>query len=734
MKSFSTIARKPFHFLSIKKYMVSVILLACICGFFIPVAFAGDPWYIKPITWILDFLLGLLGGIHDPMDHVFNGGCAPADNYFRGCPDYSVMGMWTEGQFKHVIYRGFMLFSVFAFFMITASIIKSGVLLSLKSLSSTMKLEVNDALIKSIIAIVLLFQFFTLTGALFKANNLIVDLVKRDLTGGIIVKDFNNNVIEGDGLVITNERIVMSDLNTGMSQMESPISEAAVSLVAKGVSIWWEVFYLQRKLMIGLLLVLAPLWICCLFYPNLHSITFTAMKELWSQIIAQALHASLFWFYFHIMDDQMGWFQAVVAMCLFIPISESVRFIFGATSGTGGKLAMIGTLTGAAGLMNMTKAVTSLGKGALNAGGALAGQKSGGSQTGRGASSGGGFGPAQFGQSMLSGSSSAERGGGGINPSVARTNTPFTRRLRAAGEFGAGIGSAALRLGLGFAGSGLGPAGAFIGGEVGAKMGDRAGYSAGAASFVGSKIAAQGAVNGAKKVAAHVKQMPGTYQSAYSALTPRDGDVPTRKIRALGSAMRGQGKQPSSPQDEAHSLALNREQSAERWGAAGEVVMGRGGYEQGDAFARRNVPGRKLSAGRLNDMKQSGVKSVYTVENNNSSVLAYKNPNDNSFVPISNYSRGNSSLQAGQTVVSQYSIEGEGNSVRLAPVKEQVNVKVEGGGSSKPEFAPVSYLYNNGGKSAYNGKTADPHQFIGSGNEQKSQHVDLLRKKFVDKY
>ncbi len=167
MKSFSTIARKPFHFLSIKKYMVSVILLACICGFFIPVAFAGDPWYIKPITWILDFLLGLLGGIHDPMDHVFNGGCAPADNYFRGCPDYSVMGMWTEGQFKHVIYRGFMLFSVFAFFMITASIIKSGVLLSLKSLSSTMKLEVNDALIKSIIAIVLLFQFFTLTGALF---------------------------------------------------------------------------------------------------------------------------------------------------------------------------------------------------------------------------------------------------------------------------------------------------------------------------------------------------------------------------------------------------------------------------------------------------------------------------------------------------------------------------------------------------------------------------------------
>jgi hypothetical protein len=32
---------------------------------------SGEPWYAKPIVWILQKILEVFGGIHDPADHVF---------------------------------------------------------------------------------------------------------------------------------------------------------------------------------------------------------------------------------------------------------------------------------------------------------------------------------------------------------------------------------------------------------------------------------------------------------------------------------------------------------------------------------------------------------------------------------------------------------------------------------------------------------------------------------------
>lgn len=724
MKKFLDAMSSKFK-ISRKKYFISILLLSVLFTLFLPVAYAGDPWYIKPLIWMLDLILGLLGGIHDPMDHVFNGGCGVANNFFRGCPDYSVWGIWTEEQFTTAIYRGFMLFSIVASAIVTTSVIKSGVLLSLKNLSSTTKFEVNDALIKATIAIVLLSQFFVIVGFMFSMNSLIVNLAKQDLRGNINVTTSEGELVPSSGKVIESERIQMNDLNISLDDVTNTVGESVVSLSSKAVGIWWEVFYLQRKLMIGILLVLAPVWICLMFYPSLHGVTAAAMKELWSQIIAQGLHAVLFWFFFKIMDNQMGWFQILVAMCLFIPLSESVRFILGANAQTGGKLAAIGTLAGAAGIMNMTKAVASIGKGGLNAIKASRGLPT---SNYSGGSMNNGIGVmAQNGVGAFAGSGYAERGGHNFSTAMAsRVNNNFSRKLRAAGELGAGFGSAGLRMAGTFTGVGLGPFGAFAMGEVGAKAGDRVGYSAGAGTYVAGSSAA----SGAKAVGAKARQLPQNYKDAYSSMTNRDGDKPTRVVKSAAAAIRGgSSNQPLTPEQEGIQQAKKLEKTSERWGAAAEVVFGRGGFEVGDNYAKSKFPGRSLTAGKLNDLSKTGTKTVYTVETQDSSMLAYQNP-QGEFVPISNYGKGNMSLKRGETAVSAYSIQGEGNQVRMVPVKMKVEVPVEGG-SSQVEYVNSSHVYTESGKIPFSGKPADPHQFISPRRED--EHVDLKRKNFVAK-
>jgi hypothetical protein len=712
-------------FLKKKKLLISMFALTFVTSAFIPSAHAAsaDPWYIAPLAWILDFLLGILGGIHDPMDHVFYNGCGIAGQFFGTCQDRSIWGMFTPQQFSQVIYRGFLMFAAVATFIVFASVIKSGVLLSLRNLSSTLKFEVTDTMIKTLIAIVLMAQFFTITNSMFKVNDLFVGMVKTDLTGSTVVRTLNSaTVVPGDGRTI-NGRIEMNSLSQGLSETSSPIAKAAVSLASRGVAIWWEVYYLQRKLMIALLVILAPLWICCMFYPMLHGVTFAAFKELWSQIIAQAIHATLFWGYFHLIDNQMGWFDAIVAMSLFIPISESIRFIFGATSGAGGKLAAIGTMTGAAGIMNMTKAVSSIGKGGINAFKAYNGMPTG------NASNKLSKGIASFANpASSSGVGGGGGGGGSADPGMPKSS--LERKIRASGEIGAGLGSAFLRTGLGFAGAGLGPAGAFFGGEAGDKLGDAVGYRGGVASYAGGKTA----VSGMKEMGSRISQIPTNFNEAYNEISPRDGDRSARIVKAAHMAVGGAKKDspPMTFEQQQAAKAESRERSAERWGIAGEALQGRGGYAAGDAFGRTKNSGRTLSPAKLADMRDvKGVKQIYTVETEGSSYLAEKDSNTGEYTPISNFGRGNPALAKGQTVVTAHNIQGQGNAIRLSPVKEQVNYQVEGSDRPHSEFVNSSHMYTESGKASFAGKTVDPNQFIGPSNP--NSNTDLRRKNFISK-
>lgn len=101
-------------------------------------------------------------------------------------------------------------------------------------------------------------------------------------------------------------------------------------------------------------------------FPKLQGITSYAMKELWAQTIAQTIHAAIFWLYFWLFDSNTDWLTYIIALSIFIPVSESLRFAMGATSESGGKLAMIGTAAGFGSLMHGAKAVGDIKNGVKN--------------------------------------------------------------------------------------------------------------------------------------------------------------------------------------------------------------------------------------------------------------------------------------------------------------------------------------------------------------------------------
>ncbi|CAG7651620.1 hypothetical protein ACFQI7_28005 [Paenibacillus allorhizosphaerae] len=722
-----------------KRLLISLGLVSIVSSIFAPAAFAGsgDPWYAQPFTWFLDFMYGILGGIHDPADHIFYQGCGILGTTFKACADRSVWGLFTTQQYNTVLYRGFWMFAGLSMGFICASVIKSGVLLSFSRLSSTLKFEVNDALIKTVVATILIGQFFSITSAFFSLNNAVVNMVAKDLMKPQVVVDNKGNVIPNDGRSIQDWRIEMNSLCENTSELTSPIARAACALTVRGAAVWWEVFYLQRKFMIAILVILAPLWISCMFYPMLHGVTMTAWKELWAQIISQALHAVLFWIYYHLIDDQMGWFQMLVGMCLFIPISESIRFIFGATSRTGGMLAAAGTMVGAAGMMNLTKGMMTVGKGLVNGHKAYKGIPTDNNQ-----SSGAGHGlPGMGGNKAGGGSAGASYGGSVADNGAGRPISMQQRKLRAAGEIGAGLGRAAGRMAFGFAGAGMGGgAGAYIGGEIGEAVGDGAGYRAGAAGLIGGRAVSKGAAAAGKRIT----EFPSNFKEAYDNMTNRDGDWSAKAAKAASVAAQGgtakvdakRNPPPPTPQQKAANLAEARERAAERAGAIGEVVYGRGGYDIGDSKARSSHAGRTLNPSALTDLRdQQGAKKVFTLETATSSVLATKDNITGEYKPISNLGRGNSSLRTGETVVTPYEIQGKGNSVRLTPVKEAVSIPGTAGagtdGGRKVEYVTASYLHNDQGKTAYNGKTIDANLFISP--SQQDAAVDLRRQNFVPK-
>jgi hypothetical protein len=707
-----------------RKWVFILLLIVVLAGALIPTTTAmaapligmpqnhyleTDPWYAKPILWVLDQILAVFGGIHDPGDHVFYQSCFKDE---VGCENKK-LGMYTEANYNHVIRRGFALFSIAMAFIVTAAVVKAGMLYSMTPLSSTLKIETTDTLIKCMVGIILVGNFFTISGTLFKGNNMIVSLIYQDIKQPIDLSSYGPD-LNGSmtSRIPEGERIVLRDFATE----QSGLGKLIVSFATRGVAIWWEVFYLQRFLVISLLLVLAPFWIAMMFYPMLQGITMAAFKELWSQIVAQAIHAGLFWLFFNLFDTNLGWFHVTVAMALFIPISESVRFIFGATSQTGSKLSMIGTAAGMGAFLHMGKAAQDVMGGFTTVKNSASAGKGSGSETGNRGSSAGGSGPSVMSQvgGMVGGSTSGSGGSGGSN---APASNSFASRLRTGGEIVGAFSKGGMRFAGAAMGTGLGPAGQVVLGEAGAAVGSAVGYRAGA----GIAAAGQGMQTWMRNSKEH-------FDESNSQNNPENGETSQRFQNAdpvtkafvknapvVASAVSSAFKGMKGGVAEKNDPALRRAGAEKAYGAIGEIVGGRGGYQIGEGFAQKLHAGKPLSAGSFQPNQQ-----IYTVETQDGSFLASEEKGE--YVRMSNIGKGNSSLSKGQVVVRPYTAHKEsGQPFSIKPMMQASD--------TRPGFleeVPPMTFDSEGQSMVYQGKTANPNDYLEKGRSANS--VDLRRR------
>lgn len=606
----------------------------------------SDKWYMKPFEWMVgmffEYILSPFLGIHEPAYYIF----------YQG--DGLIWGLYTQEQFNNAISNGFNMMLFIVSFMLVAAIIKMAVQNSYGRFSASMKVDMLDNGFKVLIALILLFQFFPILNIFFTLNVYGVSLFEKGIGDPKSLTELGAEILtSADGTKTPGDTISFTDLDNSSN---NPIKNAIVSFFSLGVAIWFKAYYIQRLFIISGLIILAPIWISTMFFPKLQGITSTAFKELWAQIMAQVIHAATFFLYFWLFDGTEDWFTYIIALAIFIPVSESIRFAMGATSENGGRLATLGTLAGAGALMHMGKAAGDMKSGFKNSfaekKGAFDGQRAGGPNN------------APLG-SFGSENSDRQYGGSAGGTNLNSTPNKYARNMRSFGHVAAGMGAAVLRTGGYTAGMGINPIAGHIAGEAGSEVGKNAGYGAGVVSYAGGK-GIQGKVRNAKE----------GFNQSYNESSQEGNSKLKSTISGIGGGLKEGTVSTGFRTD-----PIRRNEIAEKIGGAlGEASYGRGiGYQMGaesaTKFAFKGESNKDLS--RLDDSKSYAV-----VTSNRGSYLAQKGQNGQ-MIPLSNMKAGDASLPDGEMVIQEYKInhssEGRRSFNPSSPQYAVKNVPVNGG-------------------------------------------------------
>ncbi len=603
----------------------------------------SEKWYMKPFEWMIgmffEYILSPFLGIQEPAYYIF----------YQG--DGLIWGLYTQEQFDNAIKTGFNMMLFIVSFMLVTAIIKMAVQNSYGKFSASMKVDMMDNGLKVLVALILLFQFFPIVNTFFTINTYGISLFEKGISNPTSLVDLGAELLtSADGKKKPGEEISFTDLDNGAT---NPIKNAVVSFFSLGVAIWFKAYYIQRLFVISGLIILAPIWISTMFFPKLQGVTATAFKELWAQIIGQVIHAATFFLYFWLFDGTQDWFTYVIALAIFIPVSESIRFAMGATSENAGKLATIGTLAGAGTLMHMGRAATDIKAGFKNA---FIERKGGfdGGTSGTNYSSGGtnGFNPA-----MAFAKEGADRQYGGTAYFNASPNK-FARNMRSFGHVASGVGSAITRTGGHTAGMGINPILGHMAAEAGAETGKNAGYGAGVLSYAG-----------AKAIQGKARNAVGGFKDSYQSSKEDGKSMFQSTMSGIGSGLRE-----GAISTETRTNPIRRNELAQKLGGAiGEASYGRGvGYHMGvegaTKFGAKGVANPDLAS--LTDSKNYAV-----ITSNRGSYLAEKG-SDNKMVPISNLRPGDPSLPEGQRVIQEYKIQPGPEGIRsFSPLTPQYAVQ-----------------------------------------------------------
>ena len=629
----------------------------------------ADPWYEKPfswaIRWFFELFLSPFVGLHEPAYHVFYSG------------EGKYWGLYTEEEFNVAIQGGYEMMMFVVGFVMVGSIMKSGVTSTYANFSSSMKTDLTELGLKSVFGIVILFNFIPLVNAFFTLNFAAIDWFEAGIQNPQSLKDLGASILASNDGQNAGEKIEFTDLTGEDSGWQK---DAIVSFFSLGVAVWFKAFYIQREVMISGLILLAPIWLSTLFFPKMQGMASFGFKELWSQIMGQTVHAGMFWIYFWIMGDQ-DWLGYLIAIAIFIPVSESLRFAFGATSESSSKLSMVGTAAGLGTIMHGARAVKGIKNGTMN------GYKEKKGHNDKEKSK-------EYGGSTQSASSSNGGGGGtgSTGTSSARTPNSYARKMRTAGHMASGIGSGMGRMAGNFAGMGISPFAQHFMAEGGAEAGEGAGFASGALGYGGGSAVANKTKNAYNASKEGFEENPMKFGG-------QGGKSFGPNMKSLAQNM-GKGAKEFAVSSEFRNDASSRKETMQKaFGTMGAASYGpEMGYQMGADFA-----GERLSKGHkkpnISDFNDND--NLATVTTNEGSYLAMQD-SEGQYQRISNYGSGDPNLQDGEKVMQDH------------------KVSTDKSGHRQMTATSDNYqLDSNGNKFRHQGPSADVNQFINNRPEDK---------------
>ncbi|KZS44900.1 hypothetical protein ABER99_20575 [Paenibacillus glucanolyticus] len=425
------------------------------------------------------------------------------------------------------------------------------------------------------------------------------------------------------------------------------LGNAIVYLAEFGLTLYLNIIYIARKVIIIFLVVLSPFAAYSLIFAKTRAFFGTWMKELAGNIFLQSIHAITI-FVFAQLSSLAGEGGAEIyatiyrlgLLIMFIPITGMIsRWLNLGDSSS--KLGQTATMMGAgsvAGAMMLAKGAGNM-LGGKRAGGAMSGAMTGGMTGGMAPGSGSmsGSAPDMGSDAGMTALTMAAKGGSG-----------WQKFKNIAGGVGAVAGGAV--------GLTMGPAGV----AVGAKLGG---------------TAVKGAMQGARNVSAGVKNSSMMATSAFfpegvkSAYQSASGSGFFTKMRSMGST----GKENFS--DMWNHLGERRRFMGNMGEALGSTVgAGAVGQKLGHMFSgasRGRVQGASEMFGGMNDMTLPKLAQKYAGQNvtweQNNSGSAFYAQTANGKQRISNYGAADPTLKKGETRVADYKFPGHNEKFERQP-------------------------------------------------------------------
>ncbi|KJD42614.1 hypothetical protein [Paenibacillus terrae] len=423
------------------------------------------------------------------------------------------------------------------------------------------------------------------------------------------------------------------------------IGNAIVYLAEFGLTLYLNIIYIARKVIIIFLVVLSPFAAYSLIFPKTRAFFGTWMKELAGNIFLQSVHAITIFVFAELSSMAGGGaanFFAIIyklgLLIMFIPITGMIsRWLNLGDSSS--KLGQTATMMGAgsvAGAMMLAK----------GAGNMMGGNRAGASAAGGMMGAGGSSSPGIPGPGVDMGNDA----GMTALSMAAKGSSGWHKFKSIAGKFGAGAGGAM--------GVTLGPAGV----AVGAKLGS----SAVTTSMQGARNVSAGLANTTRtaKSAFFPEGIKKAYQSASA-----EGSGIANNLKALGSM----GKENFS------NMWSNLGERRKFMGNMGESVgsmVGAGGFGQKvghmlSGASRGRIQGASEMFGGMNDMQLPDLAKKYAGQNatweqsNSGSAFYVQTPTGKQ--RISSYGAADPTLKRGETRAADYKFPGHNEKYERQP-------------------------------------------------------------------